>query len=166
MNVSEVKELLGLHPHPREGGWFIRTYESNEMLSLERYPSLRRTGTAIYYLLEPNTISPMHRLKSDELFHFYAGDSVELLQLREGQPGFMSVIGNNLAAGERPQHIIPKGTWQGCRLREGGAWALMGCTVSPGFEYDDYEDGDEAELLGLWPEWAEMISSLTHSSQH
>ena len=166
MNVSEVKELLGLHPHPREGGWFIRTYESNEMLSLERYPSLRRTGTAIYYLLEPNTISPMHRLKSDELFHFYAGDSVELLQLREGQPGFISVIGNNLAAGERPQHIIPKGTWQGCRLREGGAWALMGCTVSPGFEYDDYEDGDEAELLGLWPEWAEMISSLTHSSQH
>ena len=103
----------------------------------------------------------MHRLKSDEIFHFYAGDAVELLQLREGDPGHMVVIGNNLAAGERPQVVVPHGVWQGSRLRKGGAWALLGCTVSPGFEFEDYDAGDEAELLGLWPEWAEMIAELT-----
>jgi len=161
MTADEVKNLLGLAPHPREGGFFIRTYEAKEIVSIERYAGLRRTGTAIYYLLEPGTFSEMHRLKSDEIFHFYAGDAVELLQLREGDPGHMVVIGNNLAAGERPQVVVPHGVWQGSRLRKGGAWALLGCTVSPGFEFEDYDAGDEAELLGLWPEWAEMIAELT-----
>jgi predicted cupin superfamily sugar epimerase len=161
MTADEIKKLLGLVPHPREGGCYTRTYESNEMVSLERYPAPRHTGTAIYYLLEPNTFSPMHRLKSDEIFHFYAGDPVEMLQLREGAPGRIVAIGADLAAGQRPQVVVPHGTWQGCRLGKGGAWALLGCTVSPGFEYEDYADADEAELLGLWPEWAEMIAALT-----
>ena len=161
MTADEVKKLLGLVPHPREGGCYIRTYESTEMISLPRYPGLRRTGTAIYYLLEPGTFSEMHRLKSDEIFHFYAGDPVEMLQLRQGEPGRIVVIGNNLAAGELPQVVVPKSVWQGSRLRNGGAWALLGCTVSPGFEFEDYDAGDEAELLGLWPEWAEMIAELT-----
>lgn len=161
MSADEVKKLLGLVPHPREGGCYIRTYESHEMVSLARYPGPRRTGTAIYYLLEPGTFSEMHRLKSDEVFHFYAGDAVEMLQLREGHPGHMIVIGNNLAAGERPQVVVPHGVWQGSRLRAGGGWALLGCTVSPGFEYEDYESADEAELLGLWPEWADRIAELT-----
>jgi len=161
MTADEVKKLLGLVPHPREGGCYIRTYEASEMVSLPRYSGPRRTGTAIYYLLEPGTFSEMHRLKSDEIFHFYAGDAVEMLQLHEGHPGNMVVIGNNLAAGERPQVVVPHGVWQGSRLRKGGAWALLGCTVSPGFEFEDYDAGDEAELLGLWPEWAEMIAALT-----
>jgi len=161
MTADEVKKLLGLEPHPREGGWYIRTYESNEMVSLARYAGLRRTGTAIYYLLEPATFSEMHRLKSDEIFHFYAGDPIEMLQLREGEPGHLVVIGNNLAAGELPQVVVPHGVWQGSRLRAGGKWALLGCTVSPGFEFEDYDAGDEAELMGVWPEWAELIKELT-----
>ena len=161
MSAEEVKKLFGLLPHPREGGCYIRTYQSDEMVSLARYPGLRRTGTAIFYLLEPETFSEMHRLKSDEIFHFYAGDAVEMLQLREGGPGHMLVIGNHFAAGEQPQVVVPHGVWQGSRLREGGAWALLGCTVSPGFEFEDYDSADEAELLGLWPEWAQMIAALT-----
>jgi predicted cupin superfamily sugar epimerase len=161
MTADEVKTLLGLTPHPREGGFYVRTYEAAETISLPRYDGERRTGTAIYYLLEPGTFSEMHRLKSDEIFHFYAGDAVEMLQLQEGHPGRTVVIGNDLAASQRPQVVVPHSVWQGSRLREGGAWALLGCTVSPGFEYEDYETADRAELMGLWPEWAEMIAELT-----
>ncbi|HKO18812.1 MAG TPA: cupin domain-containing protein [Acidobacteriaceae bacterium] len=89
MTAEDVKNSVGLVPHPREGGWYIRTYESPEMLdahvfSDSRYASPRRTGTAIYYLLESDTFSEMHRLRSDEIFHFYAGDPVDMLQLLPG----------------------------------------------------------------------------------
>lgn len=161
MTADELKKLLGLQPHPREGGFYVRTYEAAEMVLLPRYPGERRTGTAIYYLLEPSTFSEMHRLKSDEVFHFYAGDAVEMLQLHEGHVGARIVIGNDLAAGERPQVVVPHGVWQGSRLRAGGSWALLGCTVSPGFEFEDYEAADRAELMGLWPEWAGIIAELT-----
>ena len=163
MTADDVKNLLGLAPHPREGGWFVQTYAAEEWVSLERYPGLRRTATAIYYLLEPETFSEMHRLKSDEVFHFYAGDAVEMLQLAEGSAGRTVAIGNDLAAGERPQVLVERAVWQGSRLKPGGRWALLGCTVSPGFEYEDYETGDRAELMGLWPEWAELISELTRA---
>ena len=166
MTADEVKKLLGLQPHPREGGWYVRTYEAAETVDAAafgdaRYNSERRTGTAIYYLLEPDTFSEMHRLKSDEVFHFYAGDAVEMLQLMEDGSGRTVVIGNDLAAGERPQTVVERGVWQGSRLVAGGKWALLGCTVSPGFEFEDYETGGREELCAGWPEWAEMIEGLT-----
>jgi hypothetical protein len=166
LTAGEVKTLLGLQPHPREGGWFVRTYEAEENLGAEafedrRYGSARRTGTAIYYLLEPDTFSEMHRLKSDEVFHFYAGDAVEMLQLMPDGSGRRVVIGNDLAAGERPQVVVGRGVWQGSRLVAGGKWALLGCTVSPGFEFEDYEDGGRATLSEGWPEFAAMIAALT-----
>ena len=166
MTADEVKQALGLMPHPREGGFFVRTYESGEMLSPDafadpRYAGPRHTGTAIYYLLEPGTFSEMHRLKSDEVFHFYGGDPVEMLQLREGGIGSVVRIGNRLALGERPQVVAPKGVWQGSRLVPGGAWALLGCTVSPGFEFEDYEAGAREELCAGWPASAGLIRELT-----
>src|SRR5882762_6930993 len=111
MTAEEVKKLLGLKPHPREGGWYVRTYEAAELVAAEafadgRYAGERRTGTAIYYLLEPDTFSEMHRLQSDEVFHFYAGDAVEMLQLRECGRGTILVIGNDLQGGQRPQAVV------------------------------------------------------------
>jgi uncharacterized protein len=166
MTAENVKKLLGLQPHPREGGWYVRTYEAGEMVGAEafedgRYSGARRTGTAIYYLLEPDTFSEMHRLKSDEVFHFYAGDAVEMLQLMPDGSGSRVVIGNDLAAGERPQVVVGRGVWQGSRLVGGGKWALLGCTVSPGFEFEDYEVQGRAELCAGWAEFAEMIGGLT-----
>jgi predicted cupin superfamily sugar epimerase len=166
MNAEDVKRLLRLAPHPREGGWYVRTYEAAEAVAAGafedgRYGGPRRTGTAIYYLLEPDTFSEMHRLKSDEVFHFYAGDAVEMLQLMEDGTGQVVVIGNDLAAGERPQVVVNRRVWQGSRLVEGGRWALLGCTVSPGFEFEDYEDASYKELAELWPEWVGMIKELT-----
>ena len=135
MTADELKKLLRLEPHPCEGGWFIQTWRAEETIPKEalpaRYPADRSAGTAIYYLLEPDSFSEMHRLKSDEVFHFYAGDAVEMLQLREGKGGTIVVIGNDLLRGERPQVVVERGVWQGSRLVEGGKWALLGCTVSP-----------------------------------
>jgi len=99
-------------------------------------------------------------LKSDEVFHFYAGDAVEMLQLREKGEGGVMVIGNDLLRGQRPQVVVRRGVWQGSRLVEGGSWALLGCTVNPGFEFEDYEPGVREELCGAWPEFAEEITAL------
>ena len=144
----------------------MRTYESPEFVSAAafcdaRYGSAGRTGTAIYYLLEPDSFSEMHRLKSDEVFHFYAGDAVEMLQLREGGSGTTVVIGNDLLRGEQPQVVVERGVWQGSRLVDGGRWALLGCTVSPGFEFEDYEAGERSALCEGWPELAQKIIALT-----
>ncbi len=166
MTVDEVKKLLGLQPHPVEGGWFVRTYEAAEHIAAAafsdgRYGGARRTGTAIYYLLEPETFSEMHRLKSDEVFHFYMGDAVELLRLYPDGQGERVVLGTDLASGQRPQLVVEKGVWQGSRMVAGGLWALMGCSVSPGFEFEDYDEGWREELVRGWPEWGEMIGGLT-----
>lgn len=118
-------------------------------------------GDGDYYLLEPGTFSEMHRLRSDEVFHHYLGDAVEQMQLEEGGDGRVVVMGGDLAAGQRPQVVVRRGVWQGARLVEGGAWALLGCTVVPGFEYEDYEAGMREELVGRWPGWRDWIVGLT-----
>ena len=169
MRVEELKQLLGLKPHPQEGGWYVRTYESAETVPAGnfvdgRYEGSRRMSTAIYYLLEPETFSEMHLLQSDEIFHFYAGDAVEMLQLLPDGTGRRTVIGNDFVAGERPQVVVERGIWQGSRLMAGGSWALLGCTVSPGFEFADYTEGHRAKLISQWPESAELITALTRNS--
>jgi hypothetical protein len=168
MTADEVKRILGLQPHPREGGWFVRTWESEEFVEAAafdegRYDGARRTSTAIYYLLEPGTFSEMHRLESDEIFHHYMGGAVEMLQLFEDGSSSRVVIGKDLEAGERPQHVVQRGVWQGSRLLVQEGWALMGCTVSPGFEFVDYEDAGAEELVAKWPGEAERIRGLTRS---
>ncbi len=159
MTAAEVKQLLSLQQHPKEGGWYARTYESAVMAE----GGLRRAGTAIYYLLEPGTFSEMHKLKNDEVFHFYAGDPVEQLQLLPDGTGRLIHIGNDLHTNARPQVLVPGGAWQGARLVPGGAWALLGCTVTPGFEYQDYESGSAAELCAEYLDWSELIRELTRA---
>jgi len=168
VTADQVKEIMNLTPHPREGGYFRRTYESGELLAPAnffdgRYAGARHTGTAIYYFLEPTTFSEMHQLASDEIFHFYAGDPVEMLQLHPDGTGEILRIGNRLELGEAPQVVVPRGTWQGTRLVPGGNWALLGCTVSPGFDYADYQAGERNELEAEWPAFTELIRALTRS---
>jgi hypothetical protein len=168
VTADEVKRLLGLQPHPREGGWYVRTWEAEEMLppaafGNARYDGPRRTSTAIYYLLEPDTFSEMHVLASDEVFHHYMGGAVEMLQLFADGRSARVRLGKDLAAGERPQAAVPRGVWQGSRLAEAQGWALLGCVVSPGFEFADYGSGTRAELTARWPQEAERIAALTHT---
>jgi predicted cupin superfamily sugar epimerase len=166
MSAARLKELLGLEPHPREGGWFRQTWKAEETIPREalpagRYAGARSAGTAIYYLLEPNNFSEMHKLASDEVFHFYLGDAVEMLQLWPDGSGKRVVLGRDIASGELLQTVVPQGVWQGTRLIPGGRVALLGCTVSPGFDYADYASGKREDLVRGWPEWGEMIRGLT-----
>lgn len=163
--AEEVLELLALKPLPGEGGFYRETYRSKLELPKSVLPApygeARSAGTAIYYFLTPDTVSAMHRLPGDEIFHFYLGDPVEMLQLHVDGTAEVVVLGNDLAAGERPQVVVPGGTWQGSRLVSGGRYALMGTTMAPGFDFDDWEAGDRAELLERYPEQARRIAGLT-----
>ena len=167
MTADEIKRLLNLEAHPCEGGWFIQTWRSEERIPHEalpaRYSAARAAGTCIYYLLEPGTFSEMHRLASDEIFHFYLGDPVEMLQLHPDGSARTVTLGSDLAAGQHPQLIVPKHVWQGSRLVPGGKLALLGCTVSPGFDYADYETDREAPLSLQYPQFAELIRQLTRA---
>jgi len=155
-----MKKLLNLAPHPVEGGWFRRTYASEGTVELAR--GVRHQGTAIYYLLEPGTFSEMHVLDSDEIFHFYLGDAVEMLQLfPDGRRSALLTLGPDLQAGQLLQVVVPAGVWQGTRLKGDGKVALLGCTVTPGFDFADYRGGSYAELAEKWPQDAERIKGLT-----
>src|SRR5580692_7322559 len=158
MTAEEIKSLLKLEPHPVEGGWYRRTYTSAGTVELER--GVRAVGTAIYYLLEEGTFSEMHRIASDEIFHFYLGDPVEMLQLLPDGSSAVLTFGPDLAAGHQPQILVPAGVWQGERLVEGGKLALFGCTVTPGFDFADYESGICADLSAKWPAESERIRTL------
>ncbi len=159
MTAEEIKSLLHLEPHPIEGGSFRRTYTSAGSVELPR--GVRAQGTAIYYLLEEGTFSEMHVLESDEIFHFYLGDPVEMLQLLPDGRSAVLTLGQDLEAGQQVQVVVPAGVWQGTRLVDGGKAALLGCTVTPGFDFADYRSGSYGELAANWPAEAERIRKLT-----
>ena len=159
MTAQEIKRLLRLDPHPIEGGSFRQTYISAGAVELPR--GRRAYGTAIYYLLETGIFSEMHKLESDEVFHFYLGDPVEMLQLRSDGSSVVLTLGQDLAAGQQVQAVVPAGVWQGTRLADDGKMALLGCTVAPGFDYADYHGGSYADLAANWPGEQERIRKLT-----
>ncbi len=165
MNIEMLKSLLKLVPLPSEGGYYAETYRSPELIKRKclpsRYSGPRNVSTAIYYLLEPNICSAMHRVASDEIFHFYVGDPVEMLQLWPDGSGKLVLIGADIEKGMAPQVVVRQGVWQGSRLVDGGRFALLGCTVSPGFEFADYESGSRHLLSQTYPEFRDMICALT-----
>jgi len=124
---------------------------------------VRPYGTTIYYLIEAGTFSEMHMLASDEIFHFYLGDPVEMLQLLPDGGSAVFTLGPDLEAGQHVQFVVPAGVWQGTRLVGEGKVALLGCTVTPGFDFADYRSASYAELAGQWPLQAERIRALTRS---
>jgi len=165
LDPGRIRELLKMVPLPIEGGYFAETYRSG--LKIPRsalpcsYPGERSVATAIYYLLTPDTFSTLHRLRGDEIFHFYLGDPVEMLELRADGTGGTVILGQDIEAGQRLQLVVPAGVWQGARLAAGGEFALLGTTVSPGFDYADYETGGRAELTGQYPGFRAKIEALT-----
>jgi predicted cupin superfamily sugar epimerase len=163
-DALRIIDSLGLRPHP-EGGYYRETYRADETLQSyslpQRYGGPRSFCTAIYYLLTSGDCSSMHRLRSDELFHFYLGDPVEMLLLFPDGTGKSVTLGPGVLEGMHLQVTVPRGVWQGCRLAGKGQFALMAATVSPGFEFDDFELGNRDELTGLYPHFEEKIRALT-----
>lgn len=165
ITAEAIINLLNLEPLPGEGGYFVETYRADDALPAGVFKAHnggpRAVSTAIYYLLTSDTFSAMHRITSDEIFHFYLGDPVEMLQLKPDGSGGIVTIGADILAGMRPQVVVPAGVWQGVRLALGGDFALMGTTVAPGFDYEDFELGSRASLTASHPEFREMIETLT-----
>jgi predicted cupin superfamily sugar epimerase len=166
--AKQIRELLKLRPLPFEGGYFAETYRSRLALPQQSlppgYPGERALSTAIYYMLTPDTFSAIHRLKGDEVYHFYLGDPAEMLILKIDGTGETVLIGQDLASGMRLQHVVPAGASQGSRLAPGGKFALMGTTMSPGFDPADFEIGRRDELSTRYPDYAALIASLTRTS--
>lgn len=130
LSAAQVIELLKLKPHP-EGGYFRETYRDPD--SREG----RASGTAIYFLLSEGEVSRWHRVDAAEIWHWYGGAALELRMAAPGGGAACVALGDNLAKGERPQAVVPKGHWQSARSL--GAWTLVGCTVAPGFEFSGFE---------------------------
>lgn len=160
MDLELLKEKLNLKPLSIEGGFFCETYKSDCIIDIDGFNGKRAVSTAIYYLLTPDTFSAIHRVKSDEVFHFYLGDKVEMLILSPDGTFETVVLGNDIFNDEKPQYVVRKDFWQGCRLVDGGEFALMGTTVAPGFEYDDFELGDKGFLMSKYPEVVSLLSKL------
>jgi len=166
MDLQEVISSLKLEKHPKEGGWFRETYRSDEKFdgsSLpSRYGSDRAYSTLIYYLISAEHFSGFHRLKSDEIYHFYLGDPAHLCTIGAEGSVKETVLGCDIGAGATLQALVPQGHWQAVYLKPGGKWALLGCTVSPGFEYEgDFEDGQRQSLTAQFPQHADLITRLT-----
>lgn len=165
LSEDQIIELLNLRPMPVEGGYFVETARSGHLpaeLIADTHAGQRSRFTAIYYLLTPATMSAMHRLPGQETFHHYLGDPVEQLQLAPDGSGRVVLIGNDLAAGQRPQLVVPGGLWQGSLVLPGECdYALMGTTMSPGFHLEDYEPGDRASLTAAYPAFAAAIAART-----
>jgi len=164
MTAEQIIKMLDLKPHP-EGGYFRESYRSEEGIPLEGLPEgysgPRNFSTAIYYLLTPGTCSRMHRLASDEVFHFYLGDPVHWVLLLPGGDVQRVTMGSLIERGHKVQMTMPAGTWFGGSLSEGGIFGLMGTTVAPGFDVDDFTLAGREELLKGWPSATKDIERLT-----
>lgn len=151
LSAGQVIEMLDLNPLPGEGGYFRETYKSTQVIPSDCLPKVysgnRACSTCIFYLVTPESFSSLHRLPTDEVWHFYLGDPLEQLQLYPDGNGRMIILGQDIANKENPQVVVPAGTWQGTRLKQGGRFALVGTTMAPGFEVDDFELAPEKDIL-------------------
>ena len=153
---------LRLAPHP-EGGWYRETYRAAESATglPARFEGPRSYSTAIYFLLAAGAVSRLHRIKSDEVWHFYAGDALLLSVIKPDGALTVHRLGPADDAGALPQAVVPAGAWYGAQLAPGGAWALTGGTVAPGFDFADFELGERAALLAQFPQHRALIEALT-----
>ncbi len=152
--VPRVEHLIrdyALQPHP-EGGFFKETYRAPMKL-----PGTERSVcTAIYYLLPEGQRSNLHRIDADELWHFYRGDPLLIVELQKGAPPKVTRL-----SAEHPQHLVPAGTWFGSLPATGSAYCFVGCTVSPGFEFAHFELASRATLTAEFPEARDLVTRLT-----
>ncbi len=154
---------ISLIPHP-EGGFYKEVYRSAEAASAEslpeRFSTERNYSTAIYYLLESGDFSAFHRIKSDEIWHFYDGEPLNIYIIDNNGALTIKTLGLSEKDNVYPQVIVPATTW--FAAKPVGSFTLAGCTVSPGFDFHDFEMADNKSLKEKYPEHSEIIDKLTH----
>ena len=164
--MDQVKKLIqqfDLQPHP-EGGWYKQTYKSSEQVAAsalpERFKADRAFSTAIYFLLEKGNFSAFHRIKSDECWHFYTGDPLLVYVIQQNGTLDIITIGNDPGKEQMFQYVVPANCWFASRPAPGSEYCFVGCTVSPGFEFDDFELANANDLAALYPAHKDIISEL------
>lgn len=165
LNAEILIKQLELVRHP-EGGWYRETYRSEESIQVtalpERFAGDRSVCTVIYFLLQSGDISALHRIKSDEIWHFYAGELLTVHVITPQGEYYSLKLGSNIVAGETFQCVVPAGCWFGAEV-PGEGCSLVGCTVAPGFDFSDFEMGNRETLLKQFPEQSAIIQRLTRS---
>ncbi len=170
LTAEQLAARLELAPHP-EGGFYRETYRAEgriDAAALPRHGGTRSYATAIYFLVTEGSLSDLHRIASDELWHFHAGAPLEIVALDAQGARHDVHLGLELEAGEVPQAVIPAGWLFGSRLRSPRlrgtpAWSLVGCTVAPGFDFADFELPDRASLLARYPQHGALVEALTRA---
>ena len=165
LTPNEIKEMLGLERHPT-CGFVAETYRSSLKIPAKALPEAYDEGdrpyaSALYFLVTPEAQIVMHRIRSDQLYHHYLGDPLEVLMLFPDGTGAVAAVGSDLAAGERPQLFIPGGTFHTSRLASEVSFALLASTEWPGVEPPDVEHGDIEELITAYPDFREQIRAFT-----
>lgn len=163
LTAQQLITKYRLKPHP-EGGHFLETYRSSELLTTDKLPP-RFTGqrcfsTAIYFLLEAEQFSAFHRIKADELWHFYAGAGLHIYVLHPDGKGEILKLGNDIDNGYSFQLVVPAGAWFASKPAAQGAFSFVGCTVAPGFDFADFELAEKERLLRDYPQHQEWIHRL------
>ena len=168
LTPEQIIRILELQPLPVEGGYFRRSCEADEQFTAGslpgRYPSqVRPYYSVIYFFLtaETDCFSSLHRLPTDEVYHFYLGDPVELLQLNENGSSTHILLGQDILNGQQVQALVPRGVWQGSHLMPGGEYALLGTSMAPAYEASDFEEGYRNDLLKHYPHESNLINRLT-----
>lgn len=159
-DVARLVEQLNLKPHP-EGGFYTESYRAADTVTRTIDGVQRASSTAIYYLLESGAWSAWHRIASDEAWHFYAGSPLKVQVLMPSKELVTHVLGPALEqSGCVYQAVVPAGCWFAAELENPDSFALVGCTVAPGFEFSEFELADGARLLADYPQHAEVIHRL------
>lgn len=156
--ADELMRHWGLQPMTTERVFYTQTY-----VDPKRGPGDRSLCSAIIALVtdDPSTFSDMHRLPTDEIWHFHMGDPIELLLLHPDGRDELVVLGTDVLDGQEVQHVVPAGTWMGARLRPGGSYGVWGNTMAPGYALTDFEGADADALIARWPHRADLIRALT-----
>jgi predicted cupin superfamily sugar epimerase len=163
ISSQHLIELYKLQPHP-EGGHYLRTYCSTEQISAvslpERFKANRFISTAIYFLLEGKQFSAFHRIKSDELWHFYAGCGLSIYVIHPNGEGEILKLGNDIENGYSFQQVVKAGCWFASKPADENGFAFVGCTVAPGFDFEDFEMGEKEELMKAFPKHRTWFEEL------
>ena len=163
MTPQNLISHYNLQPHP-EGGWYAQSYRSSEIIPAaalpDRFGGDRVFSTAIYFLLEQGNFSAFHRIKSDECWHFYQGDPLEVFII--GLEGQLTIItlGQDSSRGQLFQYVVPANCWFASRPAKESEFCFVGCTVAPGFDFADFELANQTNLCSEYPEHSELILEL------
>lgn len=164
--INQIIKSLDLEPHP-EGGFYKETYRSEGVMNPQdsglEMEGNRNFSTSIYFLLVAGNFSAFHRIKQDEIWHFYDGDPIDLHVINPKGEYTKVKIGRNFANGEVPQYVVQAGDWFASEVSQNGNYSLAGCTVSPGFDFRDFELANAQQLTAVYPVYLEVISRLTRS---